>query len=124
MSSESRRHIERFLNNVSVKPLYGKRLYSDISKIRGCEVYAYYTPLVVERTNAGYYIGRIYIEEDKNGRVITSYPGSRESAYYNSRSEAEAALNSGKFDLRLTEASMMMYETHGIIEKQLLQEGN
>jgi hypothetical protein len=51
-----------------------------------------YTELQVLRSNAGWYVGTMYEEKDKDGNVVWSEPGSRDTDYFKSREDAERYL--------------------------------
>lgn len=54
-----------------------------------------YTDLQVCRSNAGYYIGTMFVGDD--GFIE---PGSRDSGYYRTKEEAETALQSCSWEQR------------------------
>lgn len=64
-----------------------------------------YTELKIMKSNAGYYVGRGYMEG------IIEVPGSRESGYYATKEEAEKAFDFNTFDRDCSE-NRFMYETH------------
>ena len=60
-----------------------------------------FTELQVLHSNAGWYVGTMYEERDKDGNVLWTEPGTRDTDYFRSQADAERYLRIMKkgFDL-------------------------
>ena len=47
-----------------------------------------FTELQVLHSNGGWYVGTLYQEKDKNGNVLWTEPGTRDTDYFNSQEDA------------------------------------
>ena len=66
-----------------------------------------FSELQVLRSAGGYYIGRMYADEDMGGMLV---PGTRESDYFESEEEAASALKHG-FPVRQCMENDMLYSS-------------
>lgn len=66
-----------------------------------------YGPLQVLKSNAGYYIGRIFHNDEGYDE-----PGSRESDYYETKEEAQYDLENNCFDFRDCPENIMLYSEY------------
>lgn len=85
-----------------------RKWLSENTVFRGAEIHdkdGFYTCLQVGQSGAGYFIGRLY--HNNEGYLE---PGSRESDYFATHAEAEAALDSGEYEARVAPEVLRLYE--------------